>query len=116
MLPCFSNRPKNRPALFHTGKTRQLNTLEKSFLSLDSSLPALALIWQDEINKLSSAISAIKAGSDPSLLFDLQTAEIAAASWQTIADFANQLHQAPHVDDSILVSCEDKSITLMNNK
>ena len=115
MLPCFSNRPKNRPALFHTGKTRQLNTLEKSFLSLQLPAP-LALIWQDEINKLSSAISAIKAGSDPSLLFDLQTAEIAAASWQTIADFANQLHQAPHVDDSILVSCEDKSITLMNNK
>ena len=94
---------------------QQLNSLEKSFLSLNSSLPALALLWQDEIDKLSSAIDAINAGSDPSLLFDLQTAEIAAASWQTITDFANQLHQAPQVGDSILVNCEDQSITLTNN-
>lgn len=93
---------------------QQLNTLEKSFLSIESSLPALALVWQDEIDKLSSAIDAINAGSDPSLLFDLQTAEIAAASWQTITDFANQLHQTPQVGDSILVNCEDQSITLIN--
>lgn len=95
---------------------QQLNTLEKSFLSLDSSLPALSLLWQNEIDKLSSAINAINAGSDPSLLFDLQTAEIAAASWQTITDFANQLHQAPQVGNSILVNCEDKTISLMNHE
>lgn len=95
---------------------QQLNSLEKSFLSLNSSLPALTLIWQDEIDKLSSAIDAINAGSDPSLLFDLQTAEIAAASWQTITDFANQLHQTSQIGDSILVNCEDQSITLINSQ
>ena len=91
---------------------QQLNDLEKSFLSLDSSLPSLALMWQDEIDKLTSAIDAINAGSDPSLLFDLQTTEIAAASWQTIADFADKMRQPPLTGDSILINCEDNTITL----
>lgn len=91
---------------------QQLNELEKSFLSLNSSLPALALMWQDEVDKLTSAIDAIYAGANPSLLFDLQTMEIAAASWQTIANFANVIRQPPLVGDSILINSEDNTITL----
>ncbi|WP_419834811.1 alpha-pore-forming cytotoxin MakB [Endozoicomonas atrinae] len=95
---------------------QQLSELEKSFLRLNSSLPALALMWQGEVDKLTSAIDAINAGSDPSLLFDLQTTEIASASWQTITDFANQLRQPPGMGDSILINSEDHSIILNNNE
>ncbi|MDD7805163.1 MAG: hypothetical protein PUP46_06315 [Endozoicomonas sp. (ex Botrylloides leachii)] len=95
---------------------QQLNALEKSFLQLNSTLPALVLIWHNEIDKLNAAINAINAGSSSSLLLDLQTADIAAASWQTITDFANLLHLSPQVGDHVLVDCKEQSITLINNE
>ncbi len=90
-----------------------LNQLGKSFLKLHESLPNLTLIWQDELDKLNSAIEAIDSGAKPSLLFDLnlQTMKISAASWKTIADFANEIRKPPIISDSVTIDCSNKTIT-----
>ncbi|WP_448563974.1 alpha-pore-forming cytotoxin subunit MakB [Thalassotalea ganghwensis] len=87
-----------------------LTNMSEQFLSIDDNLPALALLWQDELDKVTELINALESGSDPALLYDLQTIEVAAASWQTIADFAKQISLPPEYGTPVLINTLDNTI------
>ncbi len=87
-----------------------LSNMSEDFLKIDDNLPALALLWQDELDKVSGLISALQSGSDPTLLYDLQTIEIAATSWKTIADFAKKISLPPQIGVPVLVNTLNKTI------
>jgi hypothetical protein len=71
-----------------------LSTLEKSFLSIQNTLPAISQMWKAELEKINEVITALNSGSDPALYFDLQTIKIAEASWTTLFDLVQHI-QAP---------------------
>mgnify|MGYP000005539950 CR=1 FL=1 len=88
-----------------------LSNMSEEFLKIDDHLPALALLWQDELDKVSELINALQSGSNPALLYDLQTIEVAAASWNTIADFAKQISSPPQIGTPVLINTLDSTIT-----
>ena len=63
-----------------------INNMDKSLLSIRSTLPRLSSIWKTEEGKMSNAIHALEAGVKPSDFFELRTMPIAAKTWQGIAD------------------------------
>lgn len=71
--------------------------MSEEFLKIDDSLPALSLLWQDELDKVNELINALQSGSDPALLTDLQTIKIASASWKTISEFVQLISLPPNV-------------------
>ena len=87
-----------------------LDSMSKSFLRIDSSMPALTLMWQSELNKIESAMDALESGADPAMLFDLQTMKISAASWETLSDYAKKLSKPMDAGEPVTINCENDSI------
>ncbi|WP_200856526.1 hypothetical protein [Klebsiella pneumoniae] len=79
-------------------------------LKIDDSLPALSLLWQDELDKVNELINALQSGSDPALLTDLQTIKIASASWKTISEFVQLISLPPNVGKPVLVNTLNNTI------
>lgn len=84
--------------------------MSEEFLKIDNSLPALSLLWQDELDKVNELINALQSGSDPALLTDLQTIKIASASWKTISEFVQLISLPPNVGKPVLVNTLNNTI------
>ncbi|BCK22984.1 Uncharacterised protein [Vibrio cholerae] len=84
--------------------------MSEEFLKIDDSLPALSLLWQDELDKVNELINALQSGSDPALLTDLQTIKIASASWKTISEFVQLISLPPNVGKPVLVNTLNNTI------
>ena len=87
-----------------------LSNMSEEFLKIDDSLPALSLLWQDELDKVNELINALQSGSDPALLTDLQTIKIASASWKTISEFVQLISLPPNVGKPVLVNTLNNTI------
>lgn len=90
-----------------------LNTLMQDFLR-EPHLPALSSMWQDELDKLESAIEALKSGADPDSYFDLQTMKISSASWSSISKFVIEMRKPPAVGKSVTINCLSQTIQSNN--
>ncbi|MBF0194997.1 MAG: hypothetical protein HQL71_10585 [Magnetococcales bacterium] len=88
-----------------------LYKMSEEFLKLDDKLPSVSKMWQGELDKLNELLDALKSGSDPSLLFDLGSIKIAAASWGSIVDFVKIIRKPPQIGKSVLVNTMDNTIT-----
>ena len=88
-----------------------LYEMSEEFLRLDDKLPALSKVWQGELDKLNEVLAALKSGSDPALLFDLESIKIAAASWGSIVDFVKIISKPPITGKSVIINTIDNTIT-----
>ena len=84
--------------------------MSEEFLKIDDNLPALSLLWQDELDKVNELINALQSGSDPALLTDLQTIKIASASWKTISEFVQLISLPPNIGKPVLVNTLNNTI------
>lgn len=71
-----------------------LYNIGKTFLSIQASLPRLTQMWTQEQQKIVDAINALNSGSDPNLVFDIQTMSIANATWTRLLSLV-QFFQTP---------------------
>ncbi|AEY67470.1 hypothetical protein [Clostridium sp. BNL1100] len=88
-----------------------LDNMVKSFLKISKSLPKLSLMWNGELTKVKNAIDAVHSGSDPKLLFDLQTIGISEASWETIVGFVDRIRKPVQTGDAVTINSADQTIT-----
>ncbi len=85
-----------------------LYDLELRFASMADVLPQIVTLWQDERDKVQSAIQALDAGADPGSYFDLLTIKTANANWQSIGRFANALPQVvTHAGPAVTLNPQD---------
>lgn len=70
-----------------------LYNLGKTFLSIQASLPRLAQMWKNEQQKIVDAINALNSGSEPNLVFDIQTMNIANATWTTLLNLVKVIQK-----------------------
>lgn len=85
--------------------------LGNSFINLKESLAKLILIWQQEQDKVESAINIIEKGAKPSLMFELQTVDKALTAWTNITGFAIDLQNEGFPASSVTINCTSKTIT-----
>jgi len=77
---------------------------DRSLAAVGRQLPTLAQMWSSQEALVKAAIHSIDAGADPRSIIDLVAIKPAAASWETLSDFAHRLLQAPAVGRPVLLT------------
>jgi hypothetical protein len=92
------------------GIVHLINNFEKRMAGMAHNLPAIDQMWEAEAGKIGSAIDAINKGADPTILLDIVTMNAAAATWQSLAQLAQNCIISPVKHGKQVLISTDRSV------